>query len=303
LDGSGTTLSTGNIGIGTSTPTSKLAIEGGNAAITSTSANVGVSLAYTGASGREYQILSCFNCGSAGLGGLELYDSTAAASRAYIQAGVNGWQTPSDMRLKDQVQTLSVLDKIDQVRGASYVLKDSGILQIGVIAQEIKAAFPEAVSGEEVEGKYLGVSYNAIASIALQGVRELNDVFKSLRTQVNQIMSWFGNGGERFNVQGMVCVDDVCVTKEQFKQMLINSGSVIHSVPLPTGPLDSSGTTSSTTDDTSSSSVTPVPENVTGVDTETSAPTPIQDTVANEVQEPAPSVPAEFSAPIAAPTE
>jgi hypothetical protein len=283
LDGSGTTLSTGNIGIGTSTPTSKLAIAGGNAAITSTSANVGVSLAYTGTSGREYQILSCFNCGSAGLGGLEVFDSTAAASRAYIQAGVNGWQTPSDMRLKDQVQTLSVLDKIDQVRGASYVLKDSGILQIGVIAQEIKAAFPEAVSGEEVEGKYLGVSYNAIASIALQGVRELNDVFKSLRTQVNQIMSWFGNGGERFNVQGMVCVDDVCVTKEQFKQMLINSGSAVYSAPQSVGIQNDTNATASTTSEAGTLSGGTVSENTTETVGDTTGPASTQDATASEV--------------------
>ncbi len=123
-------------------------------------------------------------------------------------------------------KTLSVLEKIDKIRGALYKLNDSGIAQIGVIAQEIRAVFPEAVSGEETEGRYLGVSYNAIASIALQGVKELNDAVKSLRTKVETMFAWFSPSGDSFNIQGNVCVDDVCVTKDQFKQMLLNQAGV-----------------------------------------------------------------------------
>jgi len=97
--------------------------------------------------------------------------------------------------------------------------------QIGVIAQEIKLAFPEAVSGSEEEGRFLGVNYNAIAAIALQGVKELN-------TKVNSIFTWFAN--DKFNVQGDICVDEVCVTKQQFKQMLLNNGSYVQPVQTPT---------------------------------------------------------------------
>ena len=99
--------------------------------------------------------------------------------RAFLENGVNGWQTPSDIRLKTDIETLSVLENIDAVRGAQYVLKDSGEYEVGVIAQEIKSVFPHAVSGDEDTGM-LGVSYNAIASIALQGVKELKDLVTSL---------------------------------------------------------------------------------------------------------------------------
>ncbi len=259
VDGTGSTISTGNIGIATTTPDQKLTVNGNIKAASSTT-NVGVYLNYTGASGREYALLSCYNCGSAGLGGLEVYDTTASASRAYIQAGVNGWQTPSDRRLKDNIETLSVLDRIDSVRGTSYTLKDSGILQIGVIAQEIKAAFPEAVSGEEIDGRYLGVSYNAIASIALQGVRELNTLYKNILSKIEYIALWFGDSGDRFTVQGMVCVDDVCVTKDQFKQILLNSGTGFVST-VSSSPSSTSDTTTSTS--TSSTSTTTSPESST----------------------------------------
>jgi hypothetical protein len=228
------TLLVGSIGIGTSTPTDTLTVNG-SLNVYSTTANIGPSAEYIGSGGRKYSMLSCYDCGSAGLGGFEIYDSTGGATRSYIQAGVNGWQTPSDMRLKEDIQTLSVLDKIDSIRGTIYSLKDSHIPQIGVIAQEIKFVFPEAVSGEEIDGKFLGVSYNAIASIALQGVKELNTIFKNLIVKVENITAWFSDNGDRFNVKGMVCVDDVCVTKDQFKQMLINSGSVMVVPPNESG--------------------------------------------------------------------
>ena len=59
-----------------------------------------------------------------------------------------------------------------------------------MIAQEIQAAFPDAVAGDEAVGM-LGVSYNAIASIALQGVKELYelvaDLFDGLDDRVEQL--------------------------------------------------------------------------------------------------------------------
>lgn len=140
---------------------------------TSGSANANVSINYTGSSGRMYSLISCQSCNTVGAGGFEIYDNTANVGRAYISPGTNGWQTPSDRRLKENIQTLSVLAKIDELRGVSYNLKESGKPQIGVIAQEVQKAFPTAVTGKESAKTYLGVSYDAIAAIALQGVKEL----------------------------------------------------------------------------------------------------------------------------------
>jgi hypothetical protein len=166
--------STGNVGIGTTTPSSILTVQG-TGLFASGSSNVGPAAHYQGANGRRYDMLSCSDCGLAGPGGFEIYDATVGATRAFITAGVGGWQTPSDLRLKGNVETLNVLDRIEDVRGVSYTLNESGVLQIGVIAQEMREAFPEVVSGEETEGRYLGVSYDGVAAISLQGVRELHD--------------------------------------------------------------------------------------------------------------------------------
>ena len=244
--------SNGYVGIGTTNPGYNLDVNG-NIRSFSSSANVGIALNYTGTNGRVYSILSCFNCGSAGLGGLEVYDATASASRAYIAAGVNGWQTPSDRRLKSNIQELSVLDKISFIRGASYILNDSGKEQIGVIAQEIKEVFPFAVTGSESEGHYLGVSYDAIASIALQGVKELNikiEGFSSLNTSnqntlgsmIKNFLGDFGNTivdlfAKKIHTEEL-CIkksngQEICINGDNLES-LINSQNLNTNIPNPT---------------------------------------------------------------------
>jgi hypothetical protein len=97
---------------------------------------------------------------------------------AFIQSGAPGWQTPSDVRLKKNVKELTVLDKLRSLRGVSYDMKSSGVGRIGVIAQEVEKVFPYAVSSTD---KLKGVSYDAIAAIALQATKELkveNDKLK-----------------------------------------------------------------------------------------------------------------------------
>lgn len=110
-----------------------------------------------------------------------IMDGTSAgpsSNRAYIQSGINGWQTPSDARLKTDVETLDgVLGKLESVRGVEYSLIESGSVQIGVIAQEMQSVFPNAVTTSN--GLY-GVNYDSVAAIALQGVKELDEKMMSM---------------------------------------------------------------------------------------------------------------------------
>ncbi len=170
----------GHVGIG-KVPGTNLDVSG-TMSLSSASANSSLFTAYTGANGRSYAISSCKGCSTVGVGGFEIYDATAAAGRAFIAAGVNGWQTPSDRRLKKDIQTLSVLDKLGPVRGVSYKLKDSGKPQIGVIAQEVNQSFPLAVTGKDDGSKFLSVSYDAIA---LEGVKQLKFLFDTDRAETS----------------------------------------------------------------------------------------------------------------------
>lgn len=86
----------------------------------------------------------------------------------------------SDERLKENVAPLSnVLDKVNNLNGVSFDWKEgiddvtskSGH-DIGVIAQEIQAEYPELVT--ERDNGYLAVDYVKLTAVLLQAVKELS---------------------------------------------------------------------------------------------------------------------------------
>lgn len=87
----------------------------------------------------------------------------------------------SDARLKTDVQPLTgVLDKLASIRGVSFEWNDlsksqglsKGKKQIGVIAQELEAVYPELVarSGDQ---DYRAVDYNKLTTILIEAIKEL----------------------------------------------------------------------------------------------------------------------------------
>jgi hypothetical protein len=95
----------------------------------------------------------------------------------------------SDKRFKDNIQTLTnVLDKLDKVRGVEFDWNQdqdtySGH-DIGVVAQEIEAAFPELVK-DRVDG-FKGVRYEKLTAVLLQAIKELKEKVETLEKQVNK---------------------------------------------------------------------------------------------------------------------
>lgn len=111
-------------------------------------------------------------------------------TRAHIQLGVNDWISGSDIKLKKEIEELTVLPYINTVKGASYkLIKGADKRVIGVIAQDIEQYFPEAVFPyKETDGTELkGVSYDAIAAIALQGVKELKHYIDILERRITDL--------------------------------------------------------------------------------------------------------------------
>ena len=78
----------------------------------------------------------------------------------------------SDIRLKKDIEELTVLDKLTNTKGIKFNFINSDKPQIGVIAQDLQKDFPEAVM--EIDG-VLMVDYSMLAAIALQGVKELKE--------------------------------------------------------------------------------------------------------------------------------
>jgi len=109
---------------------------------------------------------------------------------------VNGTVTEtSDRRFKKNIQTLegSLLQKIELIEGVSYNWRQdefptknfSSDKQIGVIAQELEAQFPELVK-TDIEG-YKSVNYNGFTAVLLEAVKELNKKVEKLEDENMQL--------------------------------------------------------------------------------------------------------------------
>ncbi|MGX9443852.1 tail fiber domain-containing protein [Nitrobacteraceae bacterium UC4446_H13] len=111
-------------------------------------------------------------------GGMQVYTASVGTAGGTITftagpyVAVNGtsWTSPSDERLKENVQPLSALDRIVKFRAVTFDWKQSGKHDCGVIAQEVLEAFPEVV---DTSGDFLGVDYGKLAALAMQAVKEL----------------------------------------------------------------------------------------------------------------------------------
>jgi hypothetical protein len=76
----------------------------------------------------------------------------------------------SDIRLKTDIEVIpDALEKLCTLRGVTYQRIDTKERHTGLIAQEVQAVLPEAVTG----GEYLGVAYGNMMGLLVEAVKEL----------------------------------------------------------------------------------------------------------------------------------
>jgi endosialidase-like protein len=100
----------------------------------------------------------------------------------FVAQGGTSWTTASDARLKENVQPIDVLARLDGFRAVSFDWKATGGHDVGVIAQEMENVFPELVVRGDPER--LGVNYDRMGAMALGGVKQLMEKVKSLQDEV-----------------------------------------------------------------------------------------------------------------------
>lgn len=216
-----TVSGTGNVGIGTTNPANyKLVIE----ASLNNAAKLG--LLTTGRSGTEYPSVG-YNVRFGTTAGAYAYEGTDTASMIrfnsgkvetfttaagaagnsisfttgpYVAQGGTTWTAGSDVRLKENIAPISVLDKLDAFRAVSFDWKETGKHDVGVIAQEMINAFPEVVDkgDDDLEAKITsssqskwGVQYDKLGALALQAAKELkseNDNLKAENTELRKAL-------------------------------------------------------------------------------------------------------------------
>ena len=112
--------------------------------------------------------------------------STLAVTGAVTTTGnltVGGTLTEnSSIRYKDNIETLKYgLDNVLKMRGVSYIKKDTGVKEIGLIAEELNEIVPELVNKNE-EGLPDSVSYGRVVSYLIEAIKDLKKEIEELKS-------------------------------------------------------------------------------------------------------------------------
>jgi hypothetical protein len=216
-----TVLAAGNVGIGTTAPACLLEVSSPNAtvaqmAMVSAGSDAAISLNNTAANGREYWIDSGSGNAGVGAGNFAVWDNTAKSARLVVNpdgnvgigtttptqkldvAGIahaSSFPTSSDRRFKTNIEPLTnVLNGIGQIHGVSFdwnelyqsLGRSTGRREIGVVAQEVEAVFPELVTtwGED---NYRAVDYGRLTVVLLEAVKELDAKLQSVSEKLRAL--------------------------------------------------------------------------------------------------------------------
>ncbi len=211
-------LSSGNVGIGTTTPLQRLVVTG-NAQFTA----VG---------------------------------SAAAANDIRITADGVLTTNTSDERLKDNVVSLAstteqastTLQKLLVLNPVSYTWKGDteGKMDFGFIAQDMEKIFPEITFVNKTDG-FMGINYSRLPALIIAGMQEMWKKIESMATffETKEVKT------------DKLCISDAsgetCLSRDQVDQLLENSSrpvSVSYTDSTHTDPTTEESTTTSTTTET-----------------------------------------------------
>ena len=206
VDGTGTTLSTGNIGIGIAVPLYRL----------------DVAIASDG-------IVASFN------------DSDSGSCT--VDPGDGDFSCSSDIRLKKNISDLeSSLGIINSLRPVRYNWnsdENNDSTKIGFIAQEVDEVLPEFVT--TYKDGYLGLNYAGFTPVLTKAIQELDLKITGIEnfsdeTFISRLREWLGsvtNGLEKlyagkvetYEVQtDKLCVGSRCITESEFIELLDTNG-------------------------------------------------------------------------------
>jgi hypothetical protein len=204
----------GNVGIGTNNPQATLDVAGGIRAtngLTITGGTVSI-ITSTGAfssggylsnamtnppivngifSGTGDGVSSTtFNLAIGSWWGIGFVDTYSKSCYIYMDVrtgtvNASKFNTTSDYRIKENVNSLSNSYTVDNLRPVSYYNTISKTNDIGFIAHEVQEHFPELVSGEKDAEDRQAINYTGLIGILTKEIQDLKKVVNELRKLVS----------------------------------------------------------------------------------------------------------------------
>ncbi len=193
-------------------------------------------------------------------GSVRFASLTGAGSNLIVDS-LGNVTVSSDERLKNIDGTFNRgLEDIMKINPITYHWKtetgfDTTNAYTGFSAQNMQLAIPEAVATSSTG--FLNLADRPIIATLVNAVKELSNRLSSIFDGTANIY------GDTLKAKNKLCVDDICVTKEQFRQILLNNGlqnnQVIDTTPVAATTTDIIVNNSSTTTDEVVQTVTPTP--------------------------------------------
>lgn len=130
------------------------------------------------------------NCGNlVEISGNSLTQGTAEVNELVSRNGVRSF---SDRRLKSDIVPIThTLDKLDHIHGVYYTMNQQR--QLGLIAQDVLAQFPEAVS--QHPNGYYTIDYGNFVGVLVESIHELKQELSHVKRELAELRG--GGDGEK----------------------------------------------------------------------------------------------------------